>query len=32
MLIGDALDTMLNLTVFAFLGAMIWLSIRELPK
>ena len=32
MLIGDALDTVLNLTVFAFVGFVIWLSIRELPK
>lgn len=28
MLIGEALDTMLNLTTFAFVGAMVWLLLR----
>ena len=30
MLIGDALDTILNLSAFAFIGAMIWLMVRPL--
>lgn len=30
MLIGDALDTFLNITAFAFIGAMIWLLVRPL--
>ena len=30
MLIGDALDTLLNLSDFAFIGAMIWLMVRPL--
>ena len=29
MLIGDLTDTLMNLTTFAFIGAMIWLLIRE---
>lgn len=28
MLIGEAIDTVLNLSTFAFIGAMIWLLIR----
>ncbi len=32
MLIGDALDTLLNLGTFAFIGAMIWLVMRKDPK
>jgi hypothetical protein len=28
MLIGDAADTLMNVTTFAFLGAMIWLYMR----
>lgn len=28
MLIGEAIDTLLNLSTFAFIGAMIWLLIR----
>ena len=28
MLTGDALDTVLNITVFAFLGAAVWLALR----
>jgi len=29
MLIGDTLDTILNLWTFAFIGAMIWLLMRN---
>ncbi len=29
MLIGETIDTVLNLSTFAFSGAMIWLSIRR---
>ena len=32
MLIGDLLDTLLNLGTFAFLGAMIFLLRRPLPN
>ena len=32
MLIGDLLDTLLNLGTFAFLGAMICLLRRPLPN
>ena len=32
MLIGDLLDTFLNLGTFAFIGAMVWLLVRNLPK
>lgn len=32
MLIGDLKDTILNLTAFAFVGAMIWLMVRPLAK
>lgn len=28
MLIGEAIDTMLNLSTFAFIGAMVWLLMR----
>lgn len=28
MLIGDLLNTVLNLSTFAFIGAMIWLLMR----
>ena len=28
---GDLLDTILNVTVFAFIGAMIWLYFKETP-
>lgn len=28
MLIGDVVDTLLNLSTFAFIGAMIWLLLR----
>lgn len=31
MLIGDPLDTLLNLGTFAFIGAMIWIATRKLP-
>lgn len=31
MLIGDPLDTLMNLVAFAFLGAMGWLLWRDLP-
>lgn len=29
MLIGEAIDTVLNLSTFAFIGAMIWLLVRK---
>lgn len=29
MLIGEAIDTLLNLSTFAFMGAMVWLLLRE---
>ncbi|MGI9296055.1 MAG: hypothetical protein ACR2PS_18885 [Pseudomonadales bacterium] len=32
MLIGDLSDTILNLTTFAFIGAMVWLLMRDLPR
>ncbi|RIA55777.1 hypothetical protein BXY53_0854 [Dichotomicrobium thermohalophilum] len=32
MLTGDPLDTILNLATFTFIGAMIWLLRRDLPK
>lgn len=28
MLIGETIDTVLNLSTFAFIGAMIWLLVR----
>ena len=28
MLIGETVDTMLNLSTFAFIGAMVWLLMR----
>lgn len=28
MLIGEAVDTMLNLSTFAFIGALVWLLLR----
>ncbi len=31
MLLGDPIDTLLNLSTFAFIGAMIWLLRRPLP-
>ena len=31
MLIGEAIDTIMNLTTFAFIGAMVWLLVRKLP-
>lgn len=31
MLTGDLIDTVLNLGTFAFIGAMVWLMIRDLP-
>ncbi|WP_268884075.1 hypothetical protein [Jannaschia marina] len=31
MLTGDAVDTILNLATFAFIGAMVWLSVRRVP-
>ena len=30
MLIGEAIDTILNLITFAFIGAMVWLLLRPL--
>lgn len=30
MLIGDPLDTLMNLTAFAFIAAMVWLMVRPL--
>ena len=32
MLIGDPVDTVLNIGTFAFIGAMVWLMIRKLPR
>jgi hypothetical protein len=32
MLVGDAVDTVLNLGTFVFLGAMGWLLWRKLPE
>ncbi len=29
MLIGDLTDTLINLTTFAFIGAMIWILVRK---
>ncbi|SDW26343.1 hypothetical protein SAMN05444358_101350 [Ruegeria halocynthiae] len=29
MLIGDLTDTLMNLTTFAFIGAMIWILLRK---
>ena len=31
MLTGDITDTMMNLTTFAFIGAMVWLLMRKGP-
>ena len=31
MLVGDFSVTVLNLVVFVFIGAMIWLLVRKLP-
>lgn len=31
MLTGEFLDTLLNLSVFAFIGFVLWLSLRKLP-
>jgi len=28
MLIGETIDTVLNLSTFAFIGAMVWLMVR----
>lgn len=30
MLVGDWLDTLLNITAFVFIGFMIWLMVRPL--
>ncbi len=34
MLIGNPIDTLMNLAAFAFIGAMVWLCLRPLapPK
>ncbi len=32
MLIGDPIDTFLNLGTFAFIAAMAWLLWRKLPE
>ncbi len=29
MLIGDLTDTLMNLTTFAFIGAMVWIWLRR---
>ena len=29
MLVGDPVDTLLNLSTFAFIAAMIWISLGE---
>lgn len=31
MLIGDPINTILNIATFAFIGVMIWLLMRRLP-
>lgn len=31
MLVGDAIDTVLNLWTFAFIAAMAWLVLRKEP-
>lgn len=31
MLVGSLIDTLLNVTTFAFIGACVWLFLRELP-
>lgn len=31
MLLGDPVDTLLNLGTFAFVGAMVWILMRKLP-
>lgn len=31
MLTGDITDTILNLATFAFIGAMVWLVVRQGP-
>lgn len=31
MLIGDPIDTFMNLGTFAFVGAMVWLLMRKAP-
>ena len=28
----DLLDTILNITVFVFIGVMIWLYFKEIPE
>ncbi|CTQ63077.1 hypothetical protein LA5095_05882 [Roseibium album] len=32
MLIGDPVDTLLNIGTFAFIGAMIWILMRKSPN
>ncbi len=29
MLTGDLTDTIMNLTTFAFIGAMVWILVRK---
>lgn len=31
MLVGSVIDTVLNLSIFCFIGAMVWLLTRRLP-
>ena len=31
MLVGDPIDTLMNLSTFAFIGAMIWVLTRRIP-
>lgn len=31
MLVGSLIDTILNVTTFAFIGACVWLYMRDLP-
>lgn len=31
MLVGNTVDTLLNLGTFVFIGLMVWLLIRRLP-
>lgn len=32
MLVGSLIDTLLNVTTFAFIGACVWLFMRDLPE
>lgn len=32
MLIGDPVDTLMNLGTFAFIGFLAWILMRKIPK